>query len=230
VVGRLVEQQHVGLRKEQAAQRDTALLAARQVRDLRVPRRQTQRVRGDLELMLGVGAGGCDHGLVFRLLLGELVEVGVRLGVRCIDRVELLLGFEHIAEAFLDGLAYGFLGVDLRLLRQKADAQVRHRDRFAVEVLVLAGHDAQKRGLPRAVEAEHPDLRAREEREGDVFENDALGRHDLADAAHGVDELGHLDGLMTTGGGAILSCAAPRHRPPQRSARGPIRRTFKIWS
>ena len=48
VVGRLVEQQHVGLGQQQPAQRDAALLAARQIRDLGVPRRQAQRVGRDL--------------------------------------------------------------------------------------------------------------------------------------------------------------------------------------
>jgi hypothetical protein len=52
VVGRLVEQQHVGIRQQQAAKRDTPALAARQRLHARVPRRQTQRVGGDFELAL----------------------------------------------------------------------------------------------------------------------------------------------------------------------------------
>ena len=56
VVGRLVEQQHVGLRQQQPAQRDAALLAAGQLADLRVPRRQPQRVGGDLHLHVRAGA------------------------------------------------------------------------------------------------------------------------------------------------------------------------------
>src|SRR5262249_50843586 len=57
VVGRLVEQQHVGLRQQQLAQRDAALLAAGKQADLGVPRRQAKRVGGDLELVLRIGAG-----------------------------------------------------------------------------------------------------------------------------------------------------------------------------
>ena len=45
--------------------------------------------------------------------------------------------------------------------------------------------------LARAVEAEHADLGAGEERQRDVLEDLALRRHDLADAVHGVDVLGH---------------------------------------
>ena len=56
VVGRLVQQQHVGLGQQQPAQRHAPLLAAGQVGDLRVPGRQAQRVGRDLELMLDVAA------------------------------------------------------------------------------------------------------------------------------------------------------------------------------
>ncbi len=40
MVRRLVEQQHVGLREQQTAQRDAAFLTARERADLRIPRRQ----------------------------------------------------------------------------------------------------------------------------------------------------------------------------------------------
>ena len=75
VVGRFVEQQHVGPGQQQAAQRDAALLATRQVLDHRVPGRQVERVGSQLELQVGVlGAGGGDDGLEFGLLGRERVE------------------------------------------------------------------------------------------------------------------------------------------------------------
>ena len=52
--------------------------------------------------------------------------------------------------------------------------------------LVDARHDAQQRGLARAVQAEQADLGAREEREGDVLDDLALGRDDLAHADHRI--------------------------------------------
>ena len=97
VVGRLVEQQHVGLRQQQPAQRDAPLLAAGQRGDLRVPRRQPQRVGGDFHLHVAVGAARGDDRLVLRLLGGELVEVGVGLRVRGVDLLEPLLRAEHVA-------------------------------------------------------------------------------------------------------------------------------------
>ena len=193
VVGRLVEQQHVGLGQQQAAQRDAALLAARKHADLGVPRRQAQRVGGDLELQVGVfAAGRGDQRLELVLLGGQRVEVGIGLGVGGVHLVQALLGREHAADALLDRLAHGLAGLELRLLRQKADLQVRHRRGFAFDVLVEAGHDLQQRRLARAVEAEHADLGAGEKRQRDVLEDLALRRDDLADAVHGENVLRHL--------------------------------------
>jgi hypothetical protein len=48
--------------------------------------------------------------------------------------------------------------MQLRLLRQEADLHVGHRHRFAVEVLVLAGHDAQQARLAGAIQPSTPIL------------------------------------------------------------------------
>jgi len=118
VVGRLVQQQHVGLRQQQAAQGNAAFLAAGKFLDLRLPRRQAQCVGGDFELVLDVVARtGGQYGFVLGLLDGELVEVGIRFGIGGVDRVELLLRIERFAEAFLDRAANRLLGVELRFLR-----------------------------------------------------------------------------------------------------------------
>ncbi len=92
VVGGLVEQQHVGPRKQHSAERNAALLAARKLADDRIPRGQAQGVGGDLELHLGVlAAGGGDLRLELGLLGGELVEIGVGRAVFGVDLVEALL-------------------------------------------------------------------------------------------------------------------------------------------
>ena len=142
--------------------------------------------------MVGVlAAGGGDQRLELGLLGGELVEVGVGLAVFGIDLVEALLRGERAADAFLDRLAHGLVRIHHRLLRQVADLQARHRRRLAFDVLVDAGHDLQQRRLARAVQAEHADLGAGEERERDVLEDLALGRNDLAHAVHREDVLSH---------------------------------------
>ena len=104
-------------------------------------------------------------------------------------------------DAFLDVAAHVLRRVELRLLRQEADLDAGLRPRFAFELLVDARHDAQQRRLAGAVQAEHADLGAREEAQGDVAQDDALRRHDLADAIHGVDELGHWEELRSSSGG-----------------------------
>ncbi len=98
VVGRLVEQQHVGIGQQQLAQRDTALFAARQIADHRVPRRQSQRVGGDFHLRVEVGAGGGENRLAARLLLGQLVEIGIGLGIGGVDFIEPVLGRNDLAQ------------------------------------------------------------------------------------------------------------------------------------
>jgi hypothetical protein len=62
---------------------------------------------------------------------------------------------------------------------------------LALVVLVEAGHDPQHRGLARAIQAEEADLRPGVEGKGDVLEDLALGRNDLAHADHRVDVLSH---------------------------------------
>ncbi len=92
VVGRLVEQQHVGLLQQELAQSDAAFFAARQMLDLRVPCGQAQRVGRDFELLFGTAAvARRKDGFVFRLFGGERVEVGIGFGVGGVDFVELLL-------------------------------------------------------------------------------------------------------------------------------------------
>jgi len=192
MVGRLVEHQHVRLGEQHLAQRHAAALAARELRRVRVPRRQPQRVGGDLELAVQVpGAGRVDPVLQLALFLQQLVEVRVRVGEGLADLVETVdqrLGLGH---AFLDIAAHVLAVVELRLLRQVADAQPRLRPGFALELLVHAGHDPQQGGLARAVVAEHADLGAGEEVEVDVLENLLLRGHDLGQAAHREHVLRH---------------------------------------
>jgi hypothetical protein len=192
VVGGFVEQQHVGLRQQQLAQRDATLLAAGEVLDRGIPGRQAQRVGGDFELGFAVGARGGDDGFQPRLLLGELVEVGILFRVGGIHGFELGLGFHDLAHAGFDLLAHGLGRVELRLLRQVADAQVRQVLHLALELGVGLGHDAQHGRLAGTVEAEQADLGAGEEGQRDVLDDLALRGDDLAHAEHGHYVLGHV--------------------------------------
>ena len=58
-------------------------------------------------------------------------------------------------------------------------------------VLVEARHDLEQRGLAGAVGADDANLRAVVERQVDVLEDDGVGRIDLPEPLHRVDELRH---------------------------------------
>ncbi len=63
--------------------------------------------------------------------------------------------------------------------------------RLAFEFLVEAGHDPQQRRFAGTVQAEHADLGAGEEAQGDVAKDDPLRGYDLPDSIHRVNELCH---------------------------------------
>ena len=160
VVGGFVEQQHIGLGQQQAAQRHAALFATGQQADLGVPRRQAQRVGGDLKLVLGVGAGRCNDGFELGLLGSQRVKVGVFGAVGDVDLFQACLGGKDRTHRFLDRFAHRVLGVELGFLLQVANGQPWHGQRFAFELLVHAGHDLEQGGLAGAIEAQHANFGA----------------------------------------------------------------------
>src|SRR5262249_13919005 len=91
---------------------------------------------------------------------------------------------------------HGLLRIELRLLMQEADRDPLGWKRLAEKARVLAGHDLQERALPRAVQAEHADLRAEVERQPDVFENLGVGRMNLPEPLHGVNKLRHKKRIL----------------------------------
>ncbi len=192
MVGRLVEQDHVRLGQQQAAQRDAAALAAGQLGDVGVPGRQVEGLGGLVQDHVEVVAvaGGED---AFQLMLagGELVEIGVRLGVGGVNLVQLGLRVGDVRHCFLDVAAHRLGRVELRLLLQVADLQAGHRPGFAAEFLVDAGHDAQQGRFAGTVIAEHADLGAGKERKRDIPQDLLLRRDGLPDLVHGVDVLAH---------------------------------------
>ncbi len=190
MVGRLVQQQHVGAGQQQAAQRDPAPLAARELAHVGIARRAAQRVHRDLDLALDVpGVGVVDLLLQLRLLCQQRVEVGVRIGHGVRDVLELLQQRRRRAHAFHDVAQHVLRGIELRLLLQEPDGDAVRRPGLAGEILVDAGHDAQQGRLAGAVMAEHADLGARQERQPDVLQDLPAARIDLGQALHDIDVL-----------------------------------------
>jgi hypothetical protein len=109
-------------------------------------------------------------------------------------RVDLVVPVQqgpHAGDAFLDVAAHVLRRIEPRLLREKPDGDARSGKRFADEIGVLTGHDAKQRALARPVQAEHANLRARQERQPDVLEDDVVGLVHFAQALHCVDVLHH---------------------------------------
>ncbi len=194
MVGRLIEQQHVGLREQQPAQRYAPSFATGKLGHIGIPGRQPQRVGGDIESPLDLPAvDRVDLVLQLALLFEQLVHLVFveRLGELVADLVEALDERNGVGDAFLDVAAHVLIFIEMRLLRQEAHAHARLRDGFAVELPVDARHDLEQARFARAVEPEHADLGAGKEVEGDVLEDRALRRDDLGDAPHRVGVLSH---------------------------------------
>ncbi len=166
MVGRLVEQQQVGLVEQQLAQRDAAALAAGELGDVGIVGRAAQRVHRLVDLAVEIPqARGLDLVLQFGHLVGGLVGIVHRQFVVAIED-RLLLG-----DAQHDVLAHGLAGVELRLLLEVADPRALGDPGLAVIFLVEAGHDPQQRRFAGAVDAEHADLGVGIERQMDVIEH-----------------------------------------------------------
>ena len=149
-------------------------------------------VGGDFHLVLDVvgaaGGGGGDDGFKLGLLGGQRVEIGVRLGV---GRIDLVQALPVTTAPRPSSTAWRtVLGVELRFLRQVADVQARHGDGFAFDLAVHARQIFSSVDLPEPFRPSTPIL-APGKRKGDIAQDLPLRRHDLADAVHGVDVLGH---------------------------------------
>ncbi len=176
MVRRLVEQQQVGRLQEQPAERDAPTLSARERADLTVAFREPQRVHRVVEM---------------RLELPRVVEVRIRLGEGCRDRVEAVEQVAQLAHPVLDVLAHRLGIIELRLLLEQAHGGAGGELGDARGRLLLARHDPQERRLPRAVRPEHADLRPGQERERDVRQHLPVRSIELVCPVHREDVVAH---------------------------------------
>jgi hypothetical protein len=119
----------------------------------------------------------------FGHLVGGLVRVVHGQFVVAVELGLLGLHPQHHVAAHVER------GVKLGLLRQVADARALGGPGLAGEILVDAGHDAQQRGLARAVDADDADLHAGQEVQADVLETLLAAGIGLGDAVHVIDVL-----------------------------------------
>ena len=184
VVGRFVQQQHVGRLKQQLAQRDPAAFAARQGADIGVVGRAAQGLHRDIDLAVQVPQVlGVDLVLQGGHLLGGLVRVVHRQLVIAVQLGLLGRDPQHDVAAHVQTL------VQMRLLRQIADGRTLGGPGLAGEILVDAGHHAHQAGFARSVDADDADLDARKEVQLDVLKHLLAAGIGLGHAVHVVDEL-----------------------------------------
>ena len=142
--------------------------------------------------------------LQFGLLCHEGVEVGIRFGELGVD---FIVARQHIDDGLhrlFHDLDDGFRFIEFGFLLEQSHAVAFGRGDLADVVFIDARHDAQQRGLARAVESEHADLGATVEAEGDVAQD-----HFVADGdetphfVHGVDYegfVGHSGVILSESG------------------------------
>ena len=191
----LVEQKQVRSVEQKPAQRDPALLAARELRDLGIARRQAERVHRHVEVGIEIPQVlRIDHVLQSRELIRGLVRVVRREFV--VAGEDLPLG----GDRHLHVLAHVLGGIEHRLLGQETDLHPLGREGLAREVLVFPGHDAEQGRLSRAVRSEDADLGARVEREPDPFQEFLALRGDFPQVLHCEHVLsGHLFSSISAG-------------------------------
>ena len=191
VVRRLVEQQHVGLLQEQAAQGHAAPLTAREVLDVLVGIGTAQGVHRALEHAVQLPAVAVVDLLVDDALpLDERrhLVVGHRLAELRVDLLVLLQQGHRLGASLLDHLAHALRVVELGLLLEVADRVTGREDHLALVVLVDSGDDLHERRLARAVQTDDADFGAVEEREVDVVQDLFLVGEGLADPDHRKDD------------------------------------------
>ena len=176
VVGRFVEQEHIGLLKQQTAQCHTTALTAREVLDRPVGRRTAEGIHGTLELTVHVPCvGRVDDVLNLGLTSHELLHaVGVfvvfgqcKLGVYLVVFAQCII---HPLHTFHHVFLHRLGGVELWVLRQVAHRVARTPHYIALILLVDTGNDFHECGLTCSVEAYDTYLGSVEEREVYVFE------------------------------------------------------------
>ena len=187
VVGRLVEQQHVGLREQCLRQQHAQL-----------PARRDFAHRSVVQRRIDAGIGEDRTGARFRIIaavLGELrfelggahVVIVGGLGIR-IDRVALLHRAPHLDMTLHHHVEHALVLVAELVLVQLAQAQAGLQHDLAGTRLELAAEDFHERRLAAAVGADQAIAIAIGELDGDVFEQ-RLGAElngDVGGGEHGV--------------------------------------------
>ena len=144
MVGRLVEQQHVGLLEQKAAQSHTAAFAAAQGGHGLVVGRTLQGVHRAFELAVDVPrVGGVEFVLKFGLACEQRVEVGVRVGESLVHTVEFGKHVHDRLHALAHDVYHRLFRVESGILLEVAYRVAGREHHFSLVFLVDAGDNLQ---------------------------------------------------------------------------------------
>ena len=189
MVGRLVEQENVGLGRAAACTARRGALAAGERLHVGIAGRAAERIHRLLDLGVEVPqALRVDLVLELRHLVGGLVGI---IHGELVVAVELRLLLGH---ALHDVAGHVLAVVETRLLRQIAHADAVGGPGLAQELGLLARHDAEQSRLAGAVHADHADLGAGQEGERHVLQDLLAARIGLGQLVHDIDVLGRGHG------------------------------------
>ncbi|ESZ86077.1 MAG: hypothetical protein Q27BB25_15870 [Blastomonas sp. CACIA14H2] len=177
MVRRFVEQQHVGLREQQRAQRDAHLPAARKAVERAVLHLLVEAEAGEDDRRARGGTVRVDREQPF-VHIAQPVGIGAGLGL-CEQGGALDIGGEH-------GVERGGIAMR-RFLRDIAQPrEPRHLD-LAVIGLELADHHLHQRRLARAVAPDQADAAARRDRRRRAVQDGAAAQAhgDIVHRKHG---------------------------------------------
>ena len=109
--------------------------------------------------------GRLNRVLESRLLFSECVKVSVGLSVSGVDFIQPGQGIDRLCQSFLNVAADIFFWVKLWLLCKVANLDPRLRTGLALNIRVDARHNLEQCRFSRAIEAQHANFGAGEERE-----------------------------------------------------------------
>ena len=180
MVGRLVEQQQVGLAEQQLGQRDAHLPAAGEGfgRPFEVRRLEAEAAEHRRRLQLdAVAVAEPEAILQVAVAMQHRIVLGFRnrrIAELILDGVHLRLHRDQVGERARRLLEDGVTRVTQAVLRQVADGQRVRLEHGARIGLVDAGHHLEQRGLAGAVRSAQADAFAIGDLPRDVVEQDAV--------------------------------------------------------
>ena len=188
VIGRLVEQENVGLLQKQTAQSHAAAFTAGKNVNNLLRRRAAERVHRKFKVVIKIPRiKRVKPVLQFRLPRTQFIKIRIGVAERFVYFVELRKQIRNFFYALAHNLAHSLSRFKLRLLLQITDCVPRRKRSLSGIVRVDSRKNLKQTGLSRAVRPDNADFCAVKIRNADVFKND-FGAVCAAHVVHCVND------------------------------------------